>query len=223
MTRTKRIAVRNAAWAAADVIRREILSGDLRPGQRLRAAELAQELGISRTPIREALLILEGEGLVDASPNKGATVKNYSAADIDDLYKLRAALEGYAARLATEKASASDIEELRRICARQSSLSVDQDTSKLIKENAHFHDTILRIAGSDRLRSMMTMVHLPYVYRSYFWRSSAQKENSDHYHKEITKAVEVHDPERAEFLMKAHLLASRDYLVPQLAPIPDKS
>ena len=92
--------VRNASAAATELIRQAIVDGRLPPGQRLKEEELARELGISRTPVREALLILQTEGLVDAAPNRGAVVRSHDADDLEDLYQLRALLEGYAARRA---------------------------------------------------------------------------------------------------------------------------
>src|SRR4029450_9960802 len=89
---------RNASIAATELIRQAIIDGRLNPGQRLKEEELARELGISRTPVREALLMLQAEGLVGAGPNRGAPVRSHSAEDLYDLYKLRAVIEGYATR-----------------------------------------------------------------------------------------------------------------------------
>ena len=88
---------RNASSGAADLIRQAIVEGRVLPGERLKEEELAQQLGISRTPVREALLILQTEGLVEASPNRGATVRSYELPDLEDMYELRALLEGNAA------------------------------------------------------------------------------------------------------------------------------
>src|ERR687884_94343 len=109
---------RNASVAATEVIREAIVDGRLAPGARLKEEELARELGISRTPIREALLILQAEGLVDAAPNRGATVRAHTAQDLDDLYQLRALLEGFAARRAAARLTAEQLEELWASCDR---------------------------------------------------------------------------------------------------------
>ena len=95
--------VRNAGVVATEVIREAIIDGRLAPGERLKEEELARELGLSRTPIREALAVLQAEGLVDTAPNQGATVRAHDAEDLDDLYRLRALLEGYAAGRAATK------------------------------------------------------------------------------------------------------------------------
>jgi DNA-binding GntR family transcriptional regulator len=207
---------RSATEVAADIIRQAIVQGRLKPGQQLKAGEIAAELGISRTPVREALLVLHAEGLVAAPPNRTATVRTSNAKDIDDLYQLRAVLEGHAARLAAPRIQKQDVAALRESCERLTQLRSGEDVRELIQENATFHDAIVALADSDRLRAAIALVELPYLYRSYFWFSAEQKRISEHYHREITKALEIGDAERAEFLMKAHLLEARDFLVSEL-------
>src|SRR6516162_7205711 len=114
--------VRNASAAATELIREAILDGRLPPGQRLKEEELARELGISRTPVREALLILQAEGLVDAAPNRGAVVRSHAAADLEDLYQLRALLEGHATRRAAANITQAAVEGLWASCDRFESL-----------------------------------------------------------------------------------------------------
>src|SRR5437870_8767566 len=115
--------VRNASVAATEVIREAIIDGRLEPGRRLKEEDLARELGISRTPVREALLMLQAEGLVVATPNRGAIVRVHDAEDLDDLYQLRALLEGHATRRATPRISDEEIESLHESCERFDALS----------------------------------------------------------------------------------------------------
>jgi DNA-binding GntR family transcriptional regulator len=206
---------RNASVAATELIRQAIIDGRLHPGQRLKEEELARELGISRTPVREALVMLTAEGLIDAAPNRGATVRSHSAADLDDLYQLRALLEGYATRRAATRLSDETIAGLRTSCKRfQSLLDGQPDMSELVKENLHFHQTILDGAGSARLGTMVRQViELPLVYRSYVWYSPEQQRISAHYHWQITHALEARDAERAELIMKEHVYEARDLLL----------
>jgi DNA-binding GntR family transcriptional regulator len=205
--------VRNASAAATELIREAIVDGRLIPGERLKEEELARELGISRTPVREALLVLQAEGLVDAAPNRGAAVRAHDARDLDDLYQLRALLEGYAARRAGGRITPEQIERLRASCDRFESLRGD-DVRELVKENLFFHNTILEAAGSARTASMVRkVIELPLVYKSYIWYSPDQKRISAHYHRQITKALEVGDAERAELVMKEHVYEGRDILV----------
>jgi DNA-binding GntR family transcriptional regulator len=189
----------------------------LKPGERLKEGELARELGISRTPVREALLILQSEGLVDSMPNRGATVRAYAVDDLDDMYQLRAVLEGYAARRAAARISEEDVERLRRSCERFERLGVDDDFLELVRENIVFHDTILAAAASERLTKLVRgVIQIPLVYKSYHWYSPQQKLISLHYHRQLTVALSARDEERAELIMKEHVLEARDFLVTQL-------
>ncbi len=206
---------KNASVAATEVIRQAILDGRLPPGRRLKEEELAQELGISRTPVREALLMLQAEGLVDAAPNRGATVRSHSVEDMNDLYQLRAVLEGYAARRAATRLTDEAIAALRESCNRFDALLGDEaDMRVLVRENLFFHQTILDGAGSARLATMVRQViELPLVYRSYIWYSPEQQQISAHYHLQITRALETRDAERAEIVMKEHIFEARDLLL----------
>jgi DNA-binding GntR family transcriptional regulator len=205
---------RNASAVAADVIRAAIVDGRLEPGARLKEEELARELGISRTPVREALLVLQTEGLLDSAPNRGATVRAYEADDLDDLYQLRAVLEGFAARRAAPRISPADVARLGESCERFEELRADDDVTELVRENVRFHEIILEATGSARLATLVRgVVQLPLVYRSFYWYSPHQKRISEHYHRQLTSALGARDAERAEIVMKEHVLEARDFLV----------
>jgi DNA-binding GntR family transcriptional regulator len=208
---------RSASVAATELIRSAILEGRLEPGQRLKEEELARELGISRTPVREALLVLQTEGLIDSAPNRGASVRSYELDDLDDLYLLRALLESFAARLAATRITDDEIAELRASNERFVALRARDDIVELVRENVRFHDVILAAARSERLAQMVRgVVQLPLVYRSYVWYSPGQKLISEHYHRQLTAALAAHEPERAELVMKEHVLEARDFLVARL-------
>jgi DNA-binding GntR family transcriptional regulator len=210
---------RNASAAASEIIREAIMEGRLAPGQRLKEEELARELGISRTPVREALLMLQSEGLVDLIPKRGASVREYAADDLDDMYRLRALLEGYAARRAATRISMSDVERLEESCARFDRLRAQDDLLDLVKENLFFHNVILEAAASDRLTTLVRkVIEIPLVYKSYYWYSPEQKLISEHYHKQLALALRGRDAERAELIMKEHVLEARDFLLGQLRP-----
>jgi DNA-binding GntR family transcriptional regulator len=207
---------RNASAVAVDVIRQAIAEGRLEPGERLKEEELAREFGISRTPIREALLVLQAEGLVATAANRGASVRSYRADDLNDMYQLRALLEGHAAQRATATIASDQLQALQESVDRFAQLRLD-DVGELVSENAVFHDTILDAARSERLRAMVRqVVPLPMQYKAWMWYSRKQLELSCHYHRKILEALEARDAQRAEGLMKAHVLESRDVLVARL-------
>lgn len=214
--------VRNASAAATELIREAIIEGRIAPGQRLKEEELARELGISRTPIREALLILQAEGLVEAAPNRGAAVRTHNAEDLDDLYQLRALLEGHAARRAAARLSQPQLAELYQSCDRFDRLG-GEGVRELVGENLFFHNTILDAAGSARLASMVRkVIELPLVYKSYIWYSPDQQRISAHYHRQLAKALEARDGERAELIMKEHVFEARDLLVAHVRDLEER-
>jgi DNA-binding GntR family transcriptional regulator len=209
--------VRNASVAATELIRQAIIDGRLDPGERLKEEELARELGISRTPVREALLVLQAEGLVVAEPNRGAMVRAHDAEDLDDLYQLRALIEGYATRRAAVRITDEALDRLRESCDRFESLVPEGDLREVVRENMYFHSTIHELAGSERLEGMLRkVIELPLVYTSYVWYPPEQRLISAHYHRQIVKALAARDPERAELIMKEHVFEARDLLVAHL-------
>lgn len=205
---------RTASAAAADLIRQAVIDGRVAPGQRLKEEELAQQFGLSRTPIREALLVLQTEGLLEAAPNRGATVRSYDAAELEEMYDLRALLEGHAARRAASRVTAEQLAELRASCDRFSGLLGGDDLQALVTENNLFHGVILDAAGSERLAGMVRkVVALPLVYKSYVWYSPAQASASLHSHLQLVTALEQGDGARAELVMREHVFEARDVLV----------
>ena len=205
---------RSTSAVAADLIRAAIIEGRLPPGRRLKEGELAAELGISRTPIREALFVLQSEGLVESTPNRGAAVRSYELDDLRDMYDLRAVLEGHAAHRATSRLLPAQIEELRTSCGRFETLAAEDELRAVVAENLFFHETIHDAAASSLLSEMVRQtIALPLVYRSFVWYSPEQFGASLHYHRQLVGAFERGEPERAEGIMKQHVLEALDTLV----------
>lgn len=207
---------RSAADAAADLIRRAILDGTLRPGQRLTEEGLAGDLRISRTPVREALRVLQTEGHVESAPYHGSTVRTYTVDDLDDIYQLRALLEGHGARRAAERIAAADVERLRESCVRLLAFgdATTGNVDGIVEENLFFHTTILEAADSQRLGDMVRkVIELPLVYKSYVWYSPDQKRISDRAHQQLVDVLAVRDADGAELVMRNHVLSARDMLV----------
>jgi DNA-binding GntR family transcriptional regulator len=206
----------SASRVAVDRIREAILDGRLEAGARLKEDELAQRLKTCRTPIREALGILDSEGLVVNEGRRGATVRAYTVGELDDIYSLRALLEGFAARQAAVHISEQELRVLAESSERFSVLcrKRNPDARDLAEENARFHGTILKAARNPRLATMVTnVIQLPLVYKAYIWFSPSQKRLSHHAHEKIARALERRDGDRAELVMRDHVLEARDYLI----------
>jgi DNA-binding GntR family transcriptional regulator len=206
----------NAATAVAEVIRKAIVEGELSAGERLKEDELARELNVSRTPIREALLLLQADGLVQAVPRRGALVRSYGVAELAEMYELRALLEGSAAKRAATRMTAKQVEALRKSCERFTGIASrpDANVKELVQENMFFHNAIHDATESPRLVEMLrSVIDMPLVYKAYIWYSPKQKLLSEHYHNELTAAMASKDAERAELIMKEHVYEARDHLL----------
>ena len=204
--------MRKTSVMVADLIRDGILEGRLRPGERLKEDMLAKELDVSRTPVREAIAMLQAEGLLEAHQHRGAQVRSYTRAELEEIYDLRSILEGYAARRAATRITAREVTRLRASVERMEKLQ-PKDLEHLVQQNGIFHDTILQAADSQRLVAMVTQTRaLPLIYQSYAWYTPQQLALSLEYHRRVLSALERHDAEQAEYDMRHHLFNAREAL-----------
>lgn len=201
-------------------IRAAIVEGRYAPGERLIELKLADELQISRTPIREALRRLEADGLVIIERNRGAMVRPMTLAEVVDLYELRARLEGYAAELAAERATDTQRAGLVEAAERFSELRADpriggaEGVHLLSEANRVLHDSILAAAHHDRLGSLLARtVDIPLVFRAFSRFGPTERERSDLFHHLIVGAIVAGEPQRAARLMAEHISLGRDALV----------
>jgi DNA-binding GntR family transcriptional regulator len=134
-----------------ETLRGAIIDGTLKPGERLMEVQLAEDMGVSRTPVREAIRKLELEGLVLMIPRKGAYVSGISSKDIADVFEVRAALESLAAGLAAERITEQELEDLNRFMVEVTINAEIGDLEKVIKSDTDFHDQIYRASRNSRL------------------------------------------------------------------------
>ncbi|MBJ6724788.1 GntR family transcriptional regulator [Geomesophilobacter sediminis] len=138
-----------------ETIRDAIMSGALRPGEKVAEPELAARFGISRTPIREAFRQLESEGYLTVIPRKGALVAAFSAKDVEEFYAIKSILEGYAARKACSRLSTKEIDRLEGINEKLREIAIEGDVRHFFKVHNNFHDLFIRGAGNDKLHDMI--------------------------------------------------------------------
>lgn len=195
-------------------LRSRIMSGEYAPRTVLRAQALAEELGLSRTPIREALRRLAEAGLVDYTPNKGATVIGYTAEQMAETYFVRAALESRAAGLAAPRMGATDIDLLSDRIEQMDPLVTseeDEDVVKLGRLNSEFHEHIVEVSGSQQLKTLLRSVsQVPMMVRNFRSYGTAFRRRSNHHHRDILTALETGDALWAEVAMRSHILAARN-------------
>jgi DNA-binding GntR family transcriptional regulator len=196
----------------ADVIREGIMEGRLLPGERLKEDMIAKELEVSRTPVREAITMLEAEGLLETQQHRGAQVRSYTPAQLEEIYDMRSILEGYAARRAATRLTQRELSRLRSSVERMEKLQ-PKDLEHLVQQNGIFHETILQAADSERLVTMVSQIRaLPLIYQSYAWYTPEQLSLSLEYHQRVLSALEARDAERAEADMRHHLFNAREAL-----------
>jgi DNA-binding GntR family transcriptional regulator len=193
-----------AVDAVYEVLRRSILDGELPPGHRLRSDVLANELKVSRTPVREALRKLETEGLVDAS-RSGLVVRQSSEEDLVEIFYLREALEGMAARLAAENATRAEIDELHALFEDMEAVAARGDIALVRKLTGEFHLLVCRASHNKRLiQSLQGLLdHVRQAQSSTLYMpgrpADALKE-----HRALLRAIEKRDPDLAETLARQH-------------------
>jgi DNA-binding GntR family transcriptional regulator len=206
--------VTNAVRVQAE-LREAILAGSLPPGARLRAEPLAERLRTSRTPVREALILLAREGLVDIEPRRGAIVRSFDAADLADLYDVRALIEPHAARRAATRIGPDELARLREICAAAEARGADDDAAveDQVALNEEFHRIVVTAAGSPRLEAALRAVAgIPRAFRAAFWHHDGQREQSLFCHRQIVHALEHRRPRLAEAVMRMHIVGAIEFL-----------
>lgn len=205
----------NNTERVTDELKALIISGELEPSARLRADALAKRMGTSRTPVREALLVLEREGLVENLPNRGAIVRSFDAADLLDLYEVRSVLEPHSAGRAAERMREEDIERLVQICDEAEALE-DENSERLERQialNMEFHAVIANAAESPRLlEAMRGIASIPIDFRTAFWASEEHRIRSLFFHREILRAIGSRDRELATIGMRMHIVQAHRFL-----------
>lgn len=209
-----------AADLAYTTLRSGILAGRYPPGERLGEIEVAAEIGMSRTPVREALRRLDSEGLVEVLPNRGARVRTWTVDDLEQTYELRAVLEGLGARRAATRITADQLAELDRLagemvrCDPSLGHRPAGDFDDLAALNGRFHAVIVTASGSSRLAATLAgLVQLPLVMKTYRRYTPSALARSHAHHRELVDALTAGDGVWAESVMRSHVLAARTVLL----------
>ena len=208
----------NAADRAYATIRASILGGTFPPGARLKETELVESCGVSRTPVREALRRLAAEDFVVIQRNQGAQVKAWSPDDLDDLFSLRALLEGYAAERAAQRIAPDEIGRISDAIAEMDEVLVAEarqpdKVAEFLRLNRVVHETVWEASGSARLVSMLGHLVEQALMAHTAQRFSLERiAQSHHHHQELLRALEAHDGPWAESIMRSHIHAARQAL-----------
>ena len=198
--RLKRVRNTPLRGQVTEILRDAILSGQLPPGSMLIERELAERLGVSKTPVREALSLLDHEGLIQTVPRKGYFVSPITVQDVHNYFDLRLILEAASAEMAAARATDEQIEHLASLVPDGNSA---EDISQLLSRNVEFHDAIARLSGNERLAAlirkllleMARIIAVGYVLQA---------------HEKVMMAFRAHDPKGAAEAMREHICAVRD-------------
>jgi len=188
-------------------LRERILTGRLRPGDRLVERELADDLGVSRVPVREAIRSLEAEGFLVVQSPRRVVVRQLARVDVEELFDVREALEGLAAGLAAERAGAAELKRLERVLADAGRATARGDAARITVLNSRFHDEIIAIAGNALLTTMLQ----PLAGRLR-WLTSQNEHWADllDEHRRLYDAIASGNAERAKAYAVEHVRVNRE-------------
>lgn len=189
-----------------NTLRKAILKGELAPGERLMEKQLAEKMGVSRTPIREAIRKLELEGLVIMVPRKGAEVAMTTEQDIKDVLEVRAALESLAVKLACQRMNEQDMNDLLAVNDAFMGAARRNDVETVIKKDVEFHDTIYGATNNKKLTGMIiNLQEQIYRFRAEYIRQMDDFSNLMEEHEAIVNAIINKNSAEAQEIATKHI------------------
>jgi DNA-binding GntR family transcriptional regulator len=193
-------------------LRSAVLSGRLSPGERLTEEYLADQLGVSRTPVREALHKLESEGLIKPLETRGFVVSRDSKDEVEELFELRSVLEGYALRIICERVSDELLERLNRLIEKAEEALKRGKIDEVFKWNTQFHDSLHGLVTEKRRfhRLLVTMRKYVLMYRKDTLGNPEGAREAVEGHKKIVMALRLKDRELCERVMRDHIQAAKE-------------
>lgn len=211
----------NAFLPLRDVVfqtlRREILTGQMKPGDRLMEVHLAGRLGVSRTPIREAIHKLEQEGLVAMTPRRGAEVAQITEKGLKDVLEVRRALDILSVELACDRMTEDELAALKDACIEFENATVGGDAADIAKADVGLHDIIVHATGNPRLQQLLNnLSEQMYRYRFLYILDVSQHDKLISEHLEIYESILNRDKERAKAAVKLHIDNQEESIIRQI-------
>lgn len=203
--------------SVCDRLRERIFSGDIAPGTKLRIQQLATEMSVSRSPIREAVLRLTRDGLAVELPRRGAVVALITQADLVRIFEVREVLEGLAARLATLRAPKSLVKELREIVTAHERAAAKKDFAAGAYANVCFHRAIRNATGNSELINALDSIEAKVRLSMQSVRATFGQLRAIEEHAAIITAIEGGSPDEAERIARKHVAAVREHLIKAVA------
>ncbi len=189
-----------------NTLRQAILTGELKPGERLMEIHLANKLGVSRTPIREAIRKLELEGLVTMIPRRGAEVAQITEKSMQDVLEVRRAMDALCAELACDRISAEELESLKKACDHFELAVKTKDVKKIAQADVALHDIIVQATGNSRLIQLVhNLSEQMYRYRFEYIKDFSQHQRLVEEHRIIYQGIVNKDKETSSQAAKLHI------------------
>lgn len=200
-----------------DFIKDAVVTGRLKPGERVPEQEIAESFGISRTPIREAFRQLESEGFITVTPRKGAVVSPITDKDVSEFYEIKSLLEGFAARTACLTLTPKEIKRLETLNAQMEKYAERDDVKGFFKLDNQFHDTFLKACGNEKLCVLIHQLVQQFErFRITALALPGRMRDSVRQHFEIIEAFKTGNTVLVETLVKANAERGRDVLVEEI-------
>lgn len=200
-----------------NTLRQAILIGELRPGERLMEIHLADRLGVSRTPIREAIHKLEREGLVTIVPRRGAEVAQITEKSMNDVLEVRQALDALCVELACDRITEEELENLRVSCDQFEQCVKTGDSKKIAQADVALHDIIVRATGNQRLIQLVNnLSEQMYRYRFEYIKDSSQHKTLVEEHRIIYQSIVRKDKKTAAEAARTHIDNQKKAIIRQI-------
>lgn len=200
----------------ADALRTSIMQGHLKPGSRISEPALATQFGISRTPVREAFRQLDSEGFLRVIPRRGARVAPLTERDVREFYEIKAVLESYAARLATDRITDKEIEKMELVNNQMEEAHNRQDYKRLFRLHNEFHEIFIRASGNEELLHLTRTLVGKFQRFRILLTISGKSEGSFAQHREIVRAFRERNAEQASRLVAENAIFGREVVISKI-------
>lgn len=200
-----------------NTLREAIIIGELKPGERLMEVQLAEKMGVSRTPVREAIRKLELEGLVDMVARRGAQVADLSVKDIMDVLEVRASLDGLATALSSVRITQDELKELKHINTQFTNYVEKENLQGTIKKDVEFHDIIYRSSRNEKLIQIANNLREQVQrFRVIYLKDFSSTKDIIKEHNDIFEAIQNKDSNNAQYLAQRHIKKQEESIINSL-------
>lgn len=207
--------IRNQVY---QILKEDICSGKYRPGQWLQENEVAAQLSVSRSPVREALRQLAADGLVVEIPNKGVFVKEFTSRDIEEVFDLRVLLENYAIGHLKDNLSTAGMKQLMACLAQMEQAHAQNDLRRYIDQDAQLHSLLVELSGNSLLSSIYSRIHsMNQQFRIYSLVSKKRFDESIEEHRDMIHRLLTGNTQEAQVINRRHLQLAREKIIEHLA------